>query len=136
MGARKCHIIVGAPKEIVAYKIMRLFDVETISLCILDDADTINTTKLIQQHILNAVHGQIVMLASYRFRIHAVANCHFMEFSSPLNTKQYCLNVTDFSEKFEAISTIYNVLVKTKTKGIIFCNVSITFKLEFLSPKL
>lgn len=126
MNARKSHVIVGTPKEIVAYRLMRLFDIEKIVLCILDDADAINTTKLIQQHILHQLQGQLIMLSSYRFKLGPVTNCHRMEYLAPLNCIQYYLNVNDVCEKVEAIVEVYNVLVRTNTKGIIFCKVSTT----------
>lgn len=96
-------------------------------MCIFDDADTTNTTKLVQHHILEQVRGQIIMLASYQFKVYGVNNCSFIKFSLPMNTKQFFLNVNDYADKFEVLTAIYKVLVSTKTKAIVFCNVSNTY---------
>lgn len=42
-----CHVLVGTPKEMVSFQIMRLFNIEQITMCVIDDADAINTSKIV-----------------------------------------------------------------------------------------
>lgn len=51
-GKVKCRILIGAPKEIVAFRIMRLFDYENITFCVFNDAESIITSQLVKQHII------------------------------------------------------------------------------------
>lgn len=133
MDVQHCHILVGAPKDIIGFKMMRLFNIEQISLCVLDDADTIYTTELFQKQIMQPLASnqlsRFVMLAAHRFQAPIVRKCEYIENLDDPNIKQYYLRANDVTEKLQAIIYIYKILKKTNTKAIVFCQV-----IAYISP--
>lgn len=133
MDVQHCHIIVGAPADIIGFKTMRLFNIEDISLCVLDDADKIYTTEIFQKQILKPLvsrqSSRIVMLASQEFRPPLVRNYQRIENLDNPNVKQYFLQIHDIADKLQAVILIYKMLKGKNSKGIVFCQVSVTSKM-------
>lgn len=127
MDVQHCHILVGAPADIIGFRTMRLFNIEDISLCVLDDADKIYTTELFQKQIIKPLisRARFVMLSAHKFWPPIVRHYEYIENLDVPNIKQYFLQVEDIADKLQAIVFIYKILEQTNTKGIVFCQVSV-----------
>lgn len=76
-----CHVLVGTPKEMVSFQIMRLFNIEQITMCVIDDADAINTSKIVQENIvlkLKACRKILVSATSLRSAMVGIHNCEII----------------------------------------------------------
>lgn len=120
-----CHILVGSPREIASFKLMRLFDINCISLCIMDDADIVNTTSLIQEQITRPLKCKKILISSssLAFASKYVENINNLVHNGDDGISQYFLKCGDVSVKFKAILSIYKCLVETNQQGIIFVQV-------------
>lgn len=127
MDVQHCHILVGAPADIIGFKMMRLFNIKDISLCVMDDADNIFATELFQNQIMKPLilhtSSRFVMLAAHPFRPPLVQRWKYVANLDVPNIKQYFLRVNNIADKLEAIIFIYKILKRTNTKGIVFCQV-------------
>lgn len=125
----KCHIVVGSPKEVVSLKIMRIFNIEDVSLCVIDDADVVCTTSLIKDHITNSVNNcRKILIASggsysdVLARPYGVSNDREYLRDVNMNVEQYCIKCP-VATRFLVVETIHAMLVGKKAQGIIFCTV-------------
>lgn len=130
----ECHILIGTPKEVVALSIVRAFCIETISMCILDDADVINTTNLVQSNILlKLTNCQKVLVSSTSLHgaMTGVDNCEFIKDNQPKNTMQFVVKCQDVPDKINAIIAIYKALKACNGKGFVFMNVSYSISIVY-----
>lgn len=120
--------MVGTPKEIAAFASVRVFNIEEIFLCIVDDADIVISTKLIQNQIMNRLNRcrKILLSATCLTSVKDPAvDYKSINIKMPLNAAQYFLKINNVAEKFETIVMVYNLLKKFRGRCIVFCNVSI-----------
>ncbi|XP_055309062.1 DEAD-box helicase Dbp80-like [Sitodiplosis mosellana] len=117
-----CHVLVGTPKEMVSFKIMRHFNIEQISLCVFDDADTIVTTKLIKDHIIaNLTQSRKVLMSSkIQFNINFAKPYAIKLDTTNVNVKQCYTFCEDDGEKIIAVLAVNEILTTLKIQGIIF----------------
>ncbi|XP_055326602.1 uncharacterized protein LOC129580317 [Sitodiplosis mosellana] len=117
------HIIVGTPKEIVSFSIMRNFNIEDIECIIIDDVDIVNTSDLFRSHVMGKLDRSALkmFIAS---QIHTAApygnDMEIVPEYGTRNITETFLNCADIVQKIKAIVTAYTVLVKYKSQGIIF----------------
>lgn len=127
---KECHVIVGTPKEIAAFRILGYFNLHRIIVSIFDDGDVITTTKLLNQHIL-------VQLPANCQKIHVSATSnqasllHFMRDDTityicsdeiPATVGHYTIKCVN---KFQKLFSIVGDILKHREKVIVFCNVRI-----------
>lgn len=128
MDVQHCHILVGAPADIIGFKKLRVFSIEKITMCVLDDTEKIYSTDLFQSQVLRPLvmhtSARFVMLSAIPFRPPVVPKWTYIQNLDAPNIKQHFLRVDDIAGKLQAIIFIYKILEKTKTKGIVFCQVS------------
>lgn len=119
------HILVGTPKEISAYTMMRQFDIEKVKLCIFDDADEIMTTNIVKTNILNRLRNcKMVFLSATSLR--SVSTCDIIRYELPLKYTQFYIKTgNDITLKFDAVLDVYKNLMKCGSKAIVFCSVRV-----------
>lgn len=123
-----CHVLVGTPKEMVSFQIMRLFNIEQITMCVIDDADAINTSKIVQENIvlkLKACRKILVSATSLRSAMVGIHNCEIISGTEPKNMVQFFMKCPYPAMKLEAIQIVYKALVECGGKAIVFLNVII-----------
>lgn len=123
----KCHILVGSPKEMVSLKIMRHFNIEQISLCVIDDGDVVCTTNLIKEHIIKNLENCRLVLISSNVPAGILTPPYAM-----LNGRnclldmdvQQCYMKCTVGTKFLVVESLHAMLLKENAQAIIFCSVS------------
>lgn len=98
-----CQVIVGTPKEIVAYRILGTIKLENVSLVIFDDTDIVTTTHLIVDHLL----------------MQLPTNCQKMFVTTTLNTaciQKLSTTATKFVTKNEILPSPHHYAVKCINK--------------------
>lgn len=132
LGSIDSQILIGTPKEIVSFCIMRVINIEDIKLCIFDDADVIVTTQLIKIHVVSRLQRcRKIFLSSSC--LNAVKNNSERNVSITnkvtLNAMQHFIKTADVTAKLEVIVEIYKMLEMSGGRCIVFCNVSINYKI-------
>lgn len=128
MNTKCCHIVVGAPSDIIGFKTMRLLRLEDIGLCILDDAEKIYSTESFRKQIMKPLNDKscrFIMLAAHTLNPPMLRKWDYIENLDEANYKQFFVAVEHIVDKLEAVTFIYKMLKETNTKGIVFCQVSI-----------
>lgn len=127
MGKLDCHVLVGSPKEMVSFKIMRLFNIEQVTLCVFDDADAIVTTKLVKEHIIEPLNNRRKVLISSNIegtQIDFMMTYFFRSDIISVNVKQcFAICPTNY-EKLLAILTANEVIERLNVQGIVFFEVN------------
>lgn len=119
------QILIGTPKEVAAFSLMRLFDIEKISLCVVDDADEVYTSDVVKNHIVNRLRScQKVMISATKLNS-ILSNDHYTTMSRmiPLNCMHFYIKVDSVVNKLQAIVKVYNVVKNTGAKAIVFFGV-------------
>lgn len=129
MGSKlTCHVLVGTPKEMVSFKVMRLFSIENVTLCVFDDADTVITTTLVKDHVVNSVKDSCRILL-----IHSGKSSLQLDFIAPyeihvnvdeLNVEQFFVDCPSNVEKLKMALLLSHELIRLKLQGFIFVEVS------------
>lgn len=118
-----CHLLVGSPKEIVAFKKMQLFNAEKISLCIFDGADAVVTTKLVNDNIINCVaKSRKILISSTIDKTNVDFLKPYIVHSDdlPINLNHaYVFRQTN-QEKLIALLTVNIVITRLNIQGIVF----------------
>lgn len=123
-----CHVLVGTPKEMVSFKIMRMFNIEQVTLSVFDDADTVVTTTLVKDHIIAPLKKcrKLVISSTIQekdIKLMRPYSVHFDD--SQVNVKQcYRKCFTDYA-KLLAILTVVKVIQPLKVQGIVFVEVTL-----------
>lgn len=131
MGSKlTCQVLVGTPKEVVSFKILRLFDIENVTMCILDDADTIVTTQLVKEQIVNAVKESCGFLLLQSGHTSTKLD-FFAPYDSSINicqqnVEQFFVDCPSNVEKLKVALLMSMELIQLKLQGLIFVEVSFT----------
>lgn len=113
----------------VSFKIMRLFNVEKITLCVVDDADTIVTSQLVKDQIMMALTKSrilIVQSAEKGLQLNFMAPYVQMKNDHPLNVEQFFADCKSNVEKLKFAILFCKELIRNGQQGIIFVEVSQT----------
>lgn len=121
-------MLIGSPKEMASFKLMRIFDIEKISICVFDDADIVNTTALIKEQITRQLKCQKILVSSTSIAgaTKYVGNLTMLLYEQNVKVEQYFLNCGDPSVKFKAILNIFHCLIEKNLQAIIFVQVSVS----------
>lgn len=122
----EAQLVIGTPKEVASFVIMRQFHIESISLLMLDDAEVINTSELVKKNvtdkldsnsvkIFTSLHVSGLAMRGHQFKI-------LEERSVPKITKVYMM-CNDIVNKIHAIVGVYKLLQTSNAQCIIFCRV-------------
>lgn len=129
-----CHVLVGSPKEIISLKILRLFNVEQLSMCGFDDGDLIITTKLIKENIIanlkNTCRKILISSTVQNFDFRFLVPYSVHRDSSPMNVVERFAHCGTDYDKLVAILNIYDVMKRFNSQAIIFCEVILFFSLN------
>lgn len=131
-----CHIIIGTPKEIIAYRLLNIFDVNNLVVAVIDDSDMVATFPLMKSNIIDPLPKscQKIYVSSVQTRsnndIHPA-----IELKLTINDSFYPQTITDYfiklptnSNKLEIISAVCSeVFLLTRAQAIIFFTVSSAF---------
>lgn len=110
---------------------MRLFNIEKITLCVIDDADTIVTTQLVKGHIIHALEKPCRILV-----VQSGKNSTHLDFLAPydiyanfpqLNVEQFFADCPSNVEKMKFALLLSQELVRMKIQGFIFVEVSFIY---------
>lgn len=127
MGTIDCQILIGTPKEVASLGIIRVFNIEDISLCVFDDADVVATTNFIKTNVIDRLK-RCRMLFLSSVCLNSVKNnlkkSQLIIKKTTMNAVQYFMKISDISEKIAAIVKIYNLLTTPQRQCIVFFNVS------------
>lgn len=122
------QIIVGTPKEIVSFSIMRQFNIEDIEYIIVDDVDLVNTSDLFRFHVMEKLASSSVkMFIASQLRTSTTYSSRMEVISEPGNrniTETY-LKCASITQKIRAIVSAYTVLKKYNAQGIVYFRVNI-----------
>lgn len=103
-----CHVVVGTPKELVSFKIMRIFNIEKITLCVFDDADTIITTKFVKDHVVkNSCRKILVSSNINKLDIGFMVPYDVHNDPTPMNVIQSYASCPSNCDKLQAILCAY-----------------------------
>lgn len=110
---------------------MRLFNIERITLCVVDDADIIVTTKLVKEHIIHALEKSCRIIV-----VQSAKNSSCLDFLEPydiyvnfpqLNVEQFFADCPSNVEKMKFALLLSQELVRMKLQGFIFVEVSFIY---------
>lgn len=74
----EAQLIIGTPKEIVGFAIMRQFSIESIKILFIDDAAVVNTSDLVRKNITDKLHpSSVKIFTSLHPTPAAMAGQHF-----------------------------------------------------------
>lgn len=135
-------MLVGTPKEMISFKMMRLFNIENATLCVFDDADTVVTTQLVKDHIVDAVNDSCRILlihsgnASLKFDVIAPYDLHVNVCEQ--NIEQYFVDCPSNVEKLKLALLLSHELIRWNFQALIFVEVSFIclFMLKLLFCRL
>lgn len=122
----EAQLVIGTPKEVASFVIMRQFNIESVRLLMLDDAEVINTSELVKKNvtdklgpnsvkIFTSLHSTGLAMRGHCFKI-------LEEHSVPNITKIYIM-CNDTVKKIHAIVDVYRLLQTSNAQCIIFCRV-------------
>lgn len=117
------HIVAGTPKEVASFSLMRIIDIEKLSLCIIDDADETYTTDVVKSCIANRLRCRTVMMSATSLK--SVLDRDYASVCTTISssTKSFFIK-TEVTDKLQCIMNVYKMLMDSNAKAIIFCNVS------------
>jgi ATP-dependent RNA helicase DDX19/DBP5 len=136
------HVIIGTPGKVLDWAIkFRAFDLQKISVFVLDEADVMIAQQGHQDQCIR-LHAKLNVNTCQMMLFSATWDRKIMEFAEHMikepitiklkkeeevldNIKQYYVKCRDQNQKYNAISNIYGVI--TVGQAIIFCQVSKTF---------
>lgn len=123
-----CHVLVGTPKEIVSFKVLRLFDIENVTMCVFDDADTIVTTQLVKDNIVDAVKNScrnfVIQSGKISMKLDFIAPYEIHANVCQQNVEQFFADCPTNVEKLKFALLMSLELVQLKLQGFIFVEVS------------
>lgn len=125
------HVLVGTPKEMISFKMMRLFNIEKVTMCVFDDADTVVTTQLVKDHIIHAADN------ACRFMLmHSGRTSTKFDFMSPYeihtsvcepNVEHFVVDCPSYIEKLKMALLMSQELSRSNLQGLIFVEVCLVF---------
>lgn len=121
-----CHVLVGSPKEMVSFKLMRLFNIEQVTLCVVDDADAVVTTNLIIDNIIKPLKMcRKVLISSTMGQTKVNFMVPYIAHSNNARAKifQGSAICKTNHEKLVAILTAYKAIAERNLQGIVFFEV-------------
>lgn len=125
----KCHILVGSPKEIVSFTIMRIFNIEKISMCVIDDADVVYTTNLMKDQVIKRLKTSCrKLMITFSSGYHQLVRAPYAlfddkDFDIQVNIDHY-YSKCEVHTKFHIVEAVYAVLIEHHAQSIIFCSVN------------
>lgn len=125
------QVLVGTPKEMVSFKIMRLFNIEKVTLCVIDDADTIITSRLVKDQIVRALDKScrilIVQSGLSTTYLNFIAPYDIHVDTCPLNVEQFLVDCPSNVEKMKFALLVSKELARLNMQGFIFVEVSLIY---------
>lgn len=125
------HVVIGTPKVVVNSRLCGYFDVKSLKITVIDDADMINTSHNFVYHVQNQLpFGCQKLAASSAFNENSMKNLgsakimdlkiHRLNHIKPFGAQQ-----SDFRTKCHLIEMTLKKLLILGTQAIIYCQVSI-----------
>lgn len=132
---RKCQVIVGTPKEIVAYRMLGVFNLKNVTTLVIDDADVVATSHLVNMHLINQVSEQcqvIMMSLTFNKKTLQQVSGKFIQMKReeeiPETIQQFAIHQMATENKIHVLRKICDELNRnTNGQAIVFCNVCYVF---------
>lgn len=106
---------------------MRMFHIEQVKMCVMDDADIVNSSRLVQENLTRHLDNSRLIFASDR-SLPYIPHCKLIRYRCDLNVSQFSLKCANVAEKFDAILCIFKCIQNENASAIIFVNVCIEFQ--------
>lgn len=135
-----CHIIVGTTKEMVAFRLLNVYDLNNLAVAIIDDSDLVVTLPLLKTNIIDPLPKscQKIYVLSFdwrpknEFKAQIQTRLIFTDSIYPQNITDYFVKLQNPSDKLGIIRTVCSeVSVSSRAQAIVFFTVSSAFYVLF-----